>query len=65
MTAGELAAALLAYGEDRPVTARADEVLALGEVRVSAWSPTGEAADVEVELLVGTRTGDLEELIPF
>lgn len=63
MTTKELAAALLAYGENRPVTVRADEVLALGEVRVSAWSPTGEAADVEVEILVGTRTCDLYELM--
>ncbi len=65
MTTEELAAALLAYGRDRPVTARATPFLARGEVAVSASSPTGEAADVEVELLVGATPDDLDDEIPF
>ncbi len=35
------------------------------EVAVSASSPTGEAADVEVELLVGATPDDLDDEIPF
>ena len=65
MRAGELAALLLAYGEDRPVAVRASPFLARGEVEVSASSPTGEAADVEVEVLVGAEPDDLDDSIPF
>lgn len=65
MTAAELAAALLAYGESCPVTARASPFLPRGEARLSASSPTGEDADVEVELLVGAEPWELDDSIPF
>lgn len=65
MTAGELAEALLMYGADRPVEARATPFLPRGAVEVSASSPTGDPGDVEVLLSVGAAPADVDDSIPF
>jgi hypothetical protein len=65
MTAGELARALLAYGPDRPVVARAAVHLAQGEIRVGAESTDGGWEGVEVLVEVGVEPDGLDDGIPF